>query len=143
MTRYLLDTNILSNLIKSVRSPALVDWMAEREDAELFIASMTLAEIRRGVIRLPAGRRRRDLEAWFDGPDGPQAAFAGRILPFDENAALVWARLMVEGDEIGRPRNSADMVIAAVALANDCMIVTENERDFDGLSYLNPMKAIR
>lgn len=143
MTRYLLDTNILSNLIKSVRSPALVDWMAEREDAELFIASMTLAEIRRGVIRLPAGRRRRDLEAWFDGSDGPQAAFAGRILPFDENAALVWARLMVEGDEIDRPRNSADMVIAAVALANDCMIVTENERDFDGLSYLNPMKAIR
>lgn len=140
MTRYLLDTNIISDLIKPVRPPALVGWAAAQADDDLFIASMTLAEIRRGLLRLPAGRRRRDLESWFNGPDGPQATFTGRILPFDEAAALIWARLMVEGDATGRPRNSADMVIAAVAEAHRCVIVTCNERDFVGLNYLNPVR---
>lgn len=141
MTRYLLDTNIISNLIKPVRPVALVEWAADQADQNLFIASMTLAEIRRGLLRLPAGRRRRELERWFNGPDGPQATFAGRILPFDEAAALIWARLMVDGDDAGRPRNSAVMVIAAVAEAHRCLIVTDNERDFVGLNYLNPMRA--
>lgn len=141
MTRYLLDTNIVSNLIKPVRPVALVEWAAAQADEDLFIASMTLAEIRRGLLRLPAGRRRRELEGWFNGPDGPQATFAGRILPFDEAAALIWARLMVDGDDAGRPRNSADMVIAAVAEAHRCVIATDNERDFVGLNYLNPMRA--
>jgi predicted nucleic acid-binding protein len=48
---------------------------------------------------------------------------------------------MAEGDAVGRPRSSADMVIAAVAEANDCVIVTDNERDFEGLDYVNPMRA--
>ena len=141
MTRYLLDTNIVSNLIKPIRPASLIQWVAAQDDSDLFIASMTLAEIRRGLLRLPVGRRRHELEGWFNGPDGPQSAFEKRILPFDEAAALIWARLMVEGDAIGRPRNSADMVIAAVAEAHDCMIVTDNERDFDGLNFLNPMRT--
>jgi predicted nucleic acid-binding protein len=140
VTRYLLDSNIVSNLIKPDRSMALVGWMADREDADLFIASMTLAEIRRGLLRLPAGRRRRDLESWFAGSDGPQAVFAGRILAFDEASALIWARLMADGEAQGRPRGSADMVIAAVAEANDCVLVTDNERDFVGLEIINPMR---
>ena len=138
--RYLLDTNIISDLIKPVRPPALVEWAAAQADEDLFIASMTLAEIRCGLLRLPAGRRRRDLEGWFNGPDGPQATFAGRILPFDEAAALIWG-LMVEGDATGRPRNSADMVIAAVAEVHRCVIVTGNERDFVGLNCFNPVRG--
>ena len=141
MSRYLLDTNIVSNLIKPIRPSALVEWMAARDDADLFIASMTLAEIRRSLLRLPAGRRRRDLESWFVGPDGPQAVFASRILAFDEAGALIWARLMAEGGAAGRPRGSADMVIAAVAEANDCVLVTDNERDFAGLDLFNPLRG--
>jgi hypothetical protein len=141
LTRYLLDTNIVSNLIKPVRPAALVEWAAAQDDEDLFIASMTLAEIRRGLLRLPVGRRRRELEGWFNGPDGPQSTFARRIVPFDEAAALIWARLMVAGETVGRPRNSADMVIAAAAEAHECVIVTDNERDFTGLNYLNPMRG--
>jgi predicted nucleic acid-binding protein len=91
VSRYLLDTNIISNITKPVPSESLLAWMAEQADEDLFIASLTLAEIRRGVLEKPAGRKRKQLEAWFAGPEGPLALFAGRILPFDEKAGLVWA----------------------------------------------------
>ena len=58
--------------------------MAEQSDEDLFIASLTVVEIHRGVLEKPAGKRRDQLDAWFSGPQGPQALFAGRILPFDE-----------------------------------------------------------
>jgi len=141
VTRYLLDTNIISNLTKPAPSDALVAWMAERADEEMFIASLTVAEIRRGVLEKPAGRKRRELESWFAGPEGPQALFAGRILPFDETAALIWARLMAEGSARGRPRSALDMIIAAVAEANECVVVTDNEKDFAALKIINPLRT--
>ena len=141
MIRHLLDTNIISNATKPVPSEALAAWMGEQADEDLFISSLTVAEIRRGILEKPAGKKRRELESWFSGPEGPQALFAGRVLPFDEKAALVWARLMAEGTAKGRPRSPLDMIIAAVAEANNCVIVTENERDFAGLKVLNPLRA--
>ena len=139
--RYLLDTNILSNITKPVPSDSLMAWMAERADQDLFIASLTVAEIRRGVLEKPAGKRRNQLEAWFSGPEGPLALFAGRILPFDEKAGLIWARLMADGKAKGRPRSALDTIIAAVAEANECVIATDNERDFDGVTTINPIRA--
>lgn len=140
MTRYLLDTNILSELVKPMPSPSLLAWMGGRDDGELFIAALTVAEIRRGVLKMPAGRRRDRLEAWFSGPEGPQALFAGRVLPFEEKAALVWARLMADGKAKGRPRSALDTLIAAVAEAHDCMVVTGNEKDFEGIGIVNPLR---
>ena len=141
MSRYLLDTNLISNVVKPAPSPALLDWMAEQDDEDLFIAALTLAEIRRGVFELPPGRRRDALEAWFAGPEGPPALFAGRILPFDAAAGLVWARLMAAGTAAGRPRSALDTIIAAVAEANDCLVVTDNERHFVGIPILNPLRG--
>lgn len=141
MTRYLLDTNIISNIVKPVPSAPLMAWMAERADEDLFISSLTVAEIRRGVLERTAGRKRRELENWFSGPTGPQSLFAGRVLPFDEDAALVWARLMAAGTAAGRPRSALDMMIAAIAEVNDCVVVTDNERDFAGLTIVNPMRT--
>src|ERR1700732_3616692 len=115
--------------------------MAERADEDVFIASPTIAEIRRGVLEKPSGKKRRELESWFTGPEGPQALFAGRVLPFDETAALIWARLMAEGTATGRPRSALDMIIAAVAEANDCVLVTDNERHFAGVKVVNPLRA--
>jgi predicted nucleic acid-binding protein len=138
--RYLLDTKIISNLVKLSPSEALLAWMGEQDDEDLFIASLTVAEIRRGVLEKPAGRRRDQLEAWFFGPEGPQALFAGRVLPFDEGAALIWARLMADGKGKDRPRSALDTIIAAVAETNGCIVVTDNERDFAGVQILNPLK---
>lgn len=139
--RYLLDTNILSNITKPAPSDSLMAWMADQADQDLFIASLTVAEIRRGVLEKPAGKRRNQLEAWFSGPEGPLALFAGRILPFDEKAGLIWARLMADGKAKGKPRSALDTIIAAVAEANECVIATDNERDFDGVTTINPIRA--
>ena len=141
MTRYLLDTNIISNVTKPVPSAVLMTWMADQADQDLFISSLTVAEIRRGLLEQHDGRKRRQLETWFAGPEGPQALFAGRVLAFDENAGLIWARLMAEGTMMGRSRSALDMIIAAVAEANDCVVVTDNERDFAGLEFVNPMRG--
>lgn len=141
MTRYLLDTNILSNATKAVPSSALVNWLADQADENLFISSLTIAEIRRGVLEKPAGKKRKQLEEWFSSIDGPPALFAGRILPFDEKAGLIWAQLMSDGSSAGRPRSALDTIIAATAVANDCVIVTDNERDFVGLNVLNPLRT--
>jgi predicted nucleic acid-binding protein len=141
VSRSLLDTNIIGNVTKPAPSEVLVAWMAEQSDEDLFISSLTVAEVRRGILEKPPGKKRRDLEHWFSGPEGPQALFAGRVLPFDEKAGMVWARLMAEGTAKGRPRSPLDMIIAAIAETNDCVVVTENERDFAGLKIVNPLRA--
>lgn len=141
MTRYLLDTNIISNVVKPQPSEPLLAWLAAQRDEDLFIASLTLAEIRRGILEKPHGQKRAALDAWFAGPEGPQALFAGRILPFDERAGLIWARLMTEGKAVGRSRSALDMIIAAVAGANECLVVTDNEKDFVGLQFVNPLRG--
>lgn len=140
--RFLLDTNIISNLTKPTPSEALIAWMADQADQDLYISSLTVAEIRRGVLEKPAGKKRRELEAWVSGPEGPQALFAGRVLAFDEKAALVWARLMADGKARGRSRSALDTIIAAIAEANDCIVVTDNEKDFEGVNTINPLKAV-
>jgi predicted nucleic acid-binding protein len=140
VTRYLLDTKIIGNVTKLDPSAALVAWLAEQADEDLFIASLTVAEVWRGVLEKPAGKKRAQLERWFKGPDGPQALFAGRVLAFDEKASLIWARLMAEGARAGKPRSALDMIVAACAEANECVIVTDNERHFAGLKFLNPLR---
>ena len=141
MTRYLLHTNIISNVTKPNPSPALLTWMAGQVDHDLFISALTVAEIRRGLLEKPKGKKRALLEAWFTGPEGPQALFAGRVLPFDEKAALVWAWLMAEGTAKRRPRSALDMIIAAIAEANGCVVATDNEKDFVGLNSVNPLRT--
>lgn len=138
--RYLLDTNILSNVTKHAPSESLLAWMSGQADRDLFIASLTVAEILRGILEKPAGKKRDQLEAWFMGPEGPQALFAGRILAFDEKASLIWARLMTDGKANGRPRSGLDALIAAVAEANGCIVVTDNEKDFEGIEIVNPLR---
>jgi predicted nucleic acid-binding protein len=141
VTRYLLDTNIISNVVKPQPSESLLAWMSTQRDEDLFIASLTVAEVSRGILEKPRGKKRDALDKWFSGPEGPQALFAGRILSFDDKAGLIWARLMAGGKAAGQPRGGLDMIIAAVAVANECMVVTENEKDFAGLQVVNPIRG--
>lgn len=141
MSRYLLDTNIISNIVKPKPSEPLMRWMAAQRDEDLFIASLTIAEIRRGILDKPRGKKRDALDAWFSGPEGPQELFMDRILAFDDKAALIWARLMADGTSTGRPRSTLDVIIAAVAGANDCVVVTENEKDFSDIQFINPLRG--
>ena len=140
--RFLLDTNIVSEATKPRPSAALLAWLGAQADEALHISALTVAELRRGILEKAPGRRRRELEMWFAGPEGPQALFAGRVLSFDERAALEWARLMAEGTATGRPRSAVDMIVAATASACGLMVVTANEKHFrdTGVAWINPSR---
>ena len=86
----------------------------------------------------PEGKKRAALKAWFASNEGPQSLFAGRILPFEEKAALIWGQLMAEAKAGGRPQSALDTIVAAIVQANGCVIVTDNERDFHGIEIINP-----
>jgi predicted nucleic acid-binding protein len=77
VNRSLLDTNIIGNVTKPAPSEDLVAWMAEQADEDLFISSMTVAEIRRGILEKPAGKKRRELESWFPAPRAPKHCSLG------------------------------------------------------------------
>jgi predicted nucleic acid-binding protein len=110
--------------------------------SDLFIATLTVAEIWRGILELPQRRRRRDLQTWFDGPEGPRILFRDRVLSFDERSAIEWGRIIAEGRLIGRPCSPIDTIIAATAAANDCVVVTANERHFqDVVEFYNPLRG--
>jgi predicted nucleic acid-binding protein len=113
---------------------------AQRDDS-LYISTLTIAEIRRGILEKQGGRRRTALNDWFSGPEGPQALFAGRVLAFDERSALEWARIMSEGTALGRPRSAIDMIIAGTAAAYDLIVATANEKHFrdSGVRWFNPL----
>ncbi len=137
----MLDTNIISDAIKPLPSPSLIAWPEEQSDEDLYISSFTVAEVRRGILMKPAGPKRTALETWFSGPAGPLTLFQNRILPFDDRAALIWARLMVDGSVAGRPRNPLDTIIAAIAEANGCVVVTDNRKPFVGLNTISPLRS--
>ena len=80
-------TIIISDATKPDQSEALLYLMAEQVDQYLFISSLTIAEVRRGKLEKPPGRKRNELEVWFLGPEGPPMLIAGRVFPFDETAA--------------------------------------------------------
>ena len=144
MSRYLLDTNIISNITKPAPSPPLVAWMAEQADESLFISALTVAELRRGLLEMPPGRRRTRLEAWFEGPDGPSALFAVASSPLTRGPGSSGRSSWADGKARGRSRNALDTIIAATARANDCIVVTDNEKDFIDLGFINPVRgAIR
>jgi toxin FitB len=144
VTRHLLDTNIVSEGFRSEPRPAIAEWVQRQPGHDLYISTLTIAEIWRGILLLARGRRRRALETWFTGPEGPQALFTGRILPFDGAAALEWGRIMAQGAAAGRPRSPLDMIIAATAAAHDCVVVTANQRDFEGVvAFFNPLQPRR
>jgi toxin FitB len=141
VTRFLLDTNIVSDPSKPLPSPALERWLGDQRGEDLFISAWTIAELRRGILLTPHGKRRDALENWYLGPHGPVQLFQGRILAFDEAAADRWAELMIEGQKLGRARSLPDTIIASIAIAQNCVVVTNNERDFWGVPCLNPMKV--
>lgn len=109
----LLDTNVVSELMKAEPSPGVLAWIDAASAATLFASAITQAEILYGVALLPSGKRRDALagaaRAAFD------SLFRGRILPFDSDAAEVFAALAAERRQVGRPIAQADAQIAAIA----------------------------
>lgn len=135
-----LDTNIISELLLPVPEPSVVDWLADQPAAAVFTTAVTEAEILYGLRLLPDGRRRRDLEAAIL-PIFAQD-LAGRVLPFDRDAADVYGVIATDRRRNGRPISQFDAQIAAIALSRGAALATRNVADFEGvgLSIINPWK---
>jgi predicted nucleic acid-binding protein len=124
----LLDTNVLSELMRPAASPAVESWMGGQPAASLFISTITEAELRYGLALLPDGHRRRQLVAQADAM--LVTDFAGRILPFDSPAASAYASIAAARRLSGRPISQADAQIAAIAASRGASLATRNVADF-------------
>lgn len=123
--RFLVDANVLSEPTKPDPDPAVVEWLTAHQ-ARIAVDPIILGEIRFGVHLLPAGRRRRRLERWFE-------AGVGRIrcIPWEANTGLRWARLLADLRAVGLAMPVKDSLIAATALEHGLIMVTRNRRDFE------------
>jgi toxin FitB len=126
---FLLDTNVVSELVRPRPDTGLAEWLAERDEDRVFLSVVTLAELRYGIARLPVGRRRRRLEEWLHGE--LLQRFDGRILPVDDDVALTWGDVTAECAAAGRPIDAMDALIAATARVHSLELVTRNAKDFE------------
>lgn len=138
----LLDTNILSELMRPAPEKGVEQWLADQPDASVFISAITEAELRYGVALLPAGKRRSALATVIEDMFGED--FIGRILPFDSAAAVAFAEIAANRRRAGRPIAQADAQIAAIAWSRGAALATRNELDFAecGLKLINPWTNI-
>jgi predicted nucleic acid-binding protein len=141
MALLLLDTNVLSELMRSDPQPAVLAWADQLDPAAVGITAMNEAEILHGLARLPVGRRRQALEARWEQLVAD--LFAGRVFSFDRPAAHWYAALLQQRERIGQPISTADALIAAIALALGATLATRNTVDFEGigLPLINPWPA--
>jgi toxin FitB len=138
---YLLDTNIPSEFSRDRPEPRVVKWLKAQTEETLFLSAVTIGEIRKGLIVLPQGRRRTELEAWLH--TDVLIWFRDRILPVTHTIADRWGILDGQCQLKGTPLNTADGMIAATALEHDLTVVTRNLKDFSGLGVVvfNPWDA--
>lgn len=125
---WLLDTNVICEPTRRTPSPHVVEWLRSVSSSGFYASIITLGEIRRGILRLPFGKRRRKLEKWMREDFLP--AFDGRILPLGEEEITAWAEMLTGLEKRGRSMPAIDSLIAATALARDLTIATRNTEDF-------------
>jgi len=134
---YLLDTNLVSETIKTNPDKSVIAWLDQLPGEALYVSVLTLGEIRKGIEALSDKRRREKLRLWLE--HDLTAWFEGRVLPVDLAVADRWGRLLAEA---GRPLPTIDSLLAATALHYELRLVTRNARDFDypGLEVINPFR---
>ena len=126
----ILDTNVVSELMRPAPSSAVVSWVSRRDAPTLFFSAVSEAELRLGVAIMPAGRRRDEIEAAIEAM--LREDFASRILPFDSAAARAYAEIAAARRAAGRPVATMDVQIAAIARSHNMAVATRNTRDFTG-----------
>jgi predicted nucleic acid-binding protein len=141
MSGFLLDTNCISELVRSKPEPRVLEWMEAADESLLYLSVLTLGEIRKGVAGLPQSRRRSHLEAWLELD--LHARFSGRILSIDAPIADRWGLLAAEAKRKGKPLPAVDGLLAATAIHHNLTIVSRNISDFAStqVSLLNPWES--
>lgn len=128
--KFLLDTCVVSELVRPEPTATLVDWINNQPEERLYMSVLTLGELRKGIDRLPEGAKRTRLEIWLDSD--LRIRFAGRWLPVDEEVAERWGLLTANTTSKGLTLPVIDGLIAATALTHGMTVVTRNTADMAG-----------
>ncbi len=136
--RYLLDTCVISELVAQQPDAKVREWIDQVDEERLALSVITIGEIKRGIAKLPASRKRRDLERWLE--EELLKRFQGRILAIDTEVMLIWGELVGRLEQSGRSLPAMDSLVAASARRHQLRLVTRNERDFlgTGVEVVNP-----
>jgi len=136
--KYLLDTNVISELVTSHPNPRVVQWVDSLDPDSVYLSVITIGELRKGIEKLPDSPRKDALRAWL--ADDVCVRFDGRILSVDVEVMLTWGVLVGQLERIGRPLPALDSLVAALALHHGCHLVTRNVNDFrdTGVPLVNP-----
>ncbi|BAU57013.1 type II toxin-antitoxin system VapC family toxin [Halorhodospira halochloris] len=136
----LLDTNVVSEVMRPHPESAVIEWVNRADGGSLYVSSITIAEIEYGLHAMPESQRREDLRARFE--TFIHKAFAQRVLDFDEASARYYGLIMASRRRSGRPLSAPDGQIAAIARRNGMAVATRNESDFSGsgLKIINPWR---
>lgn len=139
--KYLLDTNVISELISKQPDEKVIRWIDGIDDQLVYLSVITIGEIQRGIEKLADGHRKRALRVWLK--EDLLLRFEEKILDNDIPVIFTWGKLIAELESKGRPLPAIDSLIAATALHHDLHLVTRNEQDFAGtsLSVINPWLA--
>lgn len=134
------DTNVISEVMRPQPSPSVLNWLNAQDSNQLFITTVTLAEIGYGLRVLPDGQRRWQLQSRFE--QFIAQAFEERVLDFTASAARAYAEILGHRKELGRPTSQPDGQIAGIARAQGFAVATRNTKDFEdcGLELFNPFE---
>jgi toxin FitB len=141
LSGFLLDTNCISEMVSPKPAARVLEWLEATDETLLYLSVLTAGEIRKGLARLPQGKRRTQLETWLDVD--LQVRFARRILPIDVGVADRWGWMVAEAKAQGKTLPVIDGLIAATALHHNLTVVSRNTSDFINtkVPVLNPWEA--
>ena len=136
--KYLLDTCVVSELIKPKPDNNVVMWMKQQDEETLFLSVLTIGEIEKGIAKLADGAKKRHLSLWVE--DDLKKRFEGRIISIDLKVASKWGKVQGLAESLGKALPSIDGLIAASALSYNCTVVSRNVDDMElsGVAILNP-----
>ena len=136
--KYLLDTCVISELIKPEKDTNVVEWMQNKEENSLFISVLTIGEIHKGIAKLPDSPKKQSIQEWVN--DDLKKRFAGRIIGITEKIATSWGKIQGKAEKEGKKMPVVDSLIAAAAIKNNLTVVTRNIKDIEnsGCQSINP-----
>ena len=136
--KFLLDTCVISEIIRQKPSRKVVEWIKKEDENNFFISVLTLGELHKGIEKLPESKRKEELHNWVE--NDLKERFLNRIIDIDLQVAMMWGKIQGMTERIGRPMPAIDSLIAATGITHHFTVVTRNTSDMkkSGVALLNP-----
>ena len=137
--KFLIDTCVISELIKPAPNKNVMKWISSKNEEELFLSVLSFGELKKGIEKLKESKRKRELANWLYELE---SRFNKKILDIDKDIAEIWGKKMAELEKKGISMPSIDSLIASTAIAKNLIVATRNEKDIkdSGVEIINPWK---